>query len=369
MLKFRWVIGLSSSAMIGLFIFSLLNPTETDEALDAYNLSKVKPQEGADSVAPVSKNNGAPQVKTVTHNEISSLVAQADISLEGFEEFVARKPNSLQDVPPPSRLGLDQNGKLIVDMRVRNLFEHYLSAVGEEELDSIILRIKYDLSTQLEGDSLAQALALMSGYLQYRNHLGVLKNDFAANHLGSQYDLGAVRDMQLAVRSARLSFFSVEAIDGMFAQDDQYDDYMMARTTIMADASLSPQEKNYRMAEINSQAPKWISESYAPSEQLESIRTQAKLLRESGVDSAEIYALRDATYGAAAAERLEALDQRRANWEARVDAYRVELDSLLAGTHIGALDHDALLSLRAQFFNGPELQRIAAVDKMDLAAQ
>jgi len=371
MLKNRRVVALFSSLFAGLFIifsFYQLSSDELVEVLDERHVEMKTDTKSASAVMPLgAKNLSAPLVKTTSQEAIAEMVAQADITLEGFELFVERRPNSLQDVPSPSPLGIDQHGNLIVDLRVRNLFEHYLSAIGEEDIDSIILRIKYDLSNQLDGNSLDEALEVMAGYLQYRNHLGVLKNDFAANNAGSQYDLDAVRNIKLAARDARLSFLSEVAIEGMFAKDDEYDDYMMARARVMANTALSPEEKVEQVSEIARLAPAWIAESYAPSQRFDSVRSQTKLLINSGATESEVYALRDQTYGMEAAERLSSLDERRADWQNKVDAYRVELGSLLAGSNLDEVGQDVLSSLRAQFFEGPELQRIAAVDKMELA--
>lgn len=371
MLKNRKMVALFSSLFVGLFVILSFYQQRGDEVVEALDERFVQQKLDAkpdSSVIHLDTNySSGPGVKTTSPAVIAEMVARADITLKGFEQFVERKPNSLQDVPSPSPLGLDQNGHLIVDMRVRNLFEHYLSAIGEEDLDSIILRIKYDLSSQLDKNSLDEALEVMTGYLQYRNYLGVLKNDFAADNSDRQYDLDAVRNTKLAARDARISFLSEAAIEGMFAQDDEYDDYMMARARVMADSALSPEEKVQQVAEITSLAPAWIAESYAPSQRFDSVRSQTKLLVDSGAGESEVYALRDQVYGAEAAERLSTLDARRADWQNKVDAYRVELDSLLAGSNLDELGQDVLSSLRAQFFEGPELQRIAAIDKMDLA--
>ena len=185
------------------------------------NSSKVQIQEQNNTEAIIGVE------KTTTPEVISNIISDADLDTLGFEAFILNRPYSLKDVPDPSPLGLDQKGMLVIDHRVKNLFEHYLSALGEEPLEKVVLRIKYQLRAQLSGLALDEAIDVLEGYLQYRNHLGIMKNDYAQNHQASDYNLQAVIAMKQAILDSRYSFFEEKVIEGLFSKEDEYDLYMI----------------------------------------------------------------------------------------------------------------------------------------------
>ena len=93
-------------------------------------------------------------------------------------------------------------------------------------------------------------------------------------------------------------------------------------------------------------------------------------LRAAGASPDEIRALRERMAGADAADRLEALDRARADWDARVASYRearavIEADSSLpAAARAQAID-----DLIAARFTGPERMRVAALDRIAADAE
>jgi len=337
--------------------YPVYNPPTANSSLEDQAEEVLKEIETESSVA---------LVKTTTPDEITSKVSQANIHAEGAEAFFNTKPNSLKDVPAPSALEVDTNGMLVVDHRVKTLFEHYLSGMGEESLDNVILRIKYDLSNQLNGPALDEGIALLEGYLQYRNHLGILKNDHAQIHEGSAYNLESVKAMKQTVKEARYSFFDDQAINGLFSQEDEYDDYMMSRAVIQANPGIDQSEKSEALSQLEDTAPIWISQNTEKSNRFANTRTKTQSLRNAGGSDEEIYQLREVSFGAEAAERLNKLDLQRQQWQEKLRVYRIELDSFLAGASIDDFDQGAIDELRSEHFSGPDMTRVKAIDKIQL---
>jgi len=305
-------------------------------------------------------------VKTTTSEDISNKVSQADVDAEGAQIFFSTKPNSLKDVPAPTALGVDLDGMLIIDHRVKTLFEHYLSAMGEEPLENIILRIKYDLSQQLKGEAFEASIVLFEGYLQYRNQLGILKNDYAQNHTGSSYNLESVKAMKQSVQEMRYSFFDEQAIIGLFSQEDEYDEYMMSRAQITSNSEISQAEKNQALMLIEASAPNWISQNTAKSDYFASSRSTEKSMLINGATDNEMYKMRELNYGVEAANRLKDLDFQRRQWKVKLSAYRVELTALFTEGNVSDIDSQYLDELRKEHFNGFEINRVKAIDKLEL---
>lgn len=303
-------------------------------------------------------------VKTLAAEDISELVQQASVEQQAFAKFIATPPASLQDVPAP-QLRLDSKAIINLDNQLRGLFEHYLAGLGEEPLESVVARIKHDLQAQLSGQALEHSLALLESYLQYRNHLGVIKNDFANSQQDAAFSLAAVREMQQNVRRARLQFFSDQQIASLFSADDDYDDYVLARMEIAANTELGKDEKMHQLAQLDARAPDWIIESNQTANAVTESRQRESALRKTGASDEQVYQQRVANYGVDGAEKLKVLDAQQAQWRARVDSYRIELLSIISSSGVG-VDRQLLSDLRSVYFQGPELTRIAALDWLEL---
>lgn len=357
----KYVAVLMSVVFVSVMGFWLTNSHDEDQHKPITN--DQFPTNAATSQA---SEAGPAQVKSISAEELSVILAEADTHQEGFAEFIQTVPHSLVDVPAPSPLNLDTEGNLLIDANVKMLFEHYLSAMGEESLENVLIRIKHSLESQLSGLALEEGLLVLEGYIQYRNHLGVMKNDYALTHTHSSFSLAAVKEMQANVKDARLSFFDERAIEGLFSKEDEYNDYMMHRAEIRADSQLSAEEKTAQLADLKDTAPEWILETLSPTERLDALRQTTSARQQDGASTTELYQLREAEFGHEAAERLQTLDIKRAEWQQKVSDYRQELNALLAHVDPSEVDIALVKQVRENYFNAQEMNRIAAIDKIEL---
>lgn len=358
---YRWSMTLIAS-ILALFIAFIL--------LYGYSFNGDSSSQRVETETNVSE---APPIKEVAVEQVidpqqlSKMVNKSDESPEADELFYKTLPLSLRDTPRPTALGINDDEELIADHRVRNLFEYYLTAIGEEPLDRIISRIQHDLSQQLDGEALDQANEILEGYLQYRNNMAVIKNQFVNEYGDQTYNLNVVREMKMVLRESRFGFLSEEVIVGFFEQEDQYDDYMMARVELSADNALSATEKSERINQLDQHAPQWIIEASNRANLVSNVRAEEQALRANGAPEEQIHSLRVEAYGTEGAENLKMLDKQRKQWRTLVDLYRVDLNSMIASVGGSTnIDEELLDSLRSQYFEGPELVRIRAIDKVEL---
>lgn len=318
------------------------------------------------SNTPVVKNKVTVE-KTVSKQAIKDIFNTPDLTAEQAAIFHGNLPQSLADSPPPSALDVNAQGQLIINMKVKRLFEFYLSAMGEDTLAECILRIRHDLSEQLSGEPLQTALDLLEGFLQYQNHIGDIKNEFVARYDDQTYDLARVREMKSSVRQSRSLFFSEQASTAFYQKEDEYDDYMLKKVAIKTDRSLTAEQRQAQYALLDSDSPEWLSMQEHQASLVSRVQAQEKSLRENGADEEEIRQLRVKNYGEQAAENLSVLDEQRAQWSDRVTQYRMESESILLGTGYTQHEKEQLLfDIRQQHFSGSELVRISALDKIEL---
>ncbi len=98
-------------------------------------------------------------------------------------------------------------------------------------------------------------------------------------------------------------------------------------------------------------------------------RRAVELARLTKAGPGELQAVRTQYFGAAAAERLSALDARRSAWEGRLDAFHSERAELLAGFTGSAAQRDAAVAgLEATHFSEAELRRVHALARISRIA-
>ena len=152
--------------------------------------------------------------------------------------------------------------------------------------------------------------------------------------------------------------------EAFFGFEDAYDAYMLERMAIERDETLSDRERQARLDLLQADWPEQVREAMWATQAPATVSQQVQAMREQGASEAEIRALREQHFGAEATERLSALDQQRAEWDGRYQAYRSELRALASRYE----DADTLASarerLRAEHFSEQEIRRVEALDRI-----
>jgi lipase chaperone LimK len=250
----------------------------------------------------------------------------------------------------------DAAGHLVIDLELRRLFDHFLAATGEEPLAAIRARIVAVLRARLPATAAAEAIDLLDRYLAYRE---------AARRLSPPPDPAAGLDQ---VHDLRARMFSAAVAQAFFANEEAAIRAGLARQAVLADGTLSPAERDRRLAEIDAQLPAAVREARAAATAPLDQMSREQAMRAAGASDAEIAAARTAALGADAAARLAELDRSRAAWSDRLARFRAARAALLAD---GSLD-DAerrrrIDELLARSFTPEERIRVQALDR--IAAQ
>lgn len=286
---------------------------------------------------------------------------ETDAERAAFQQFIDQPPASLADLPPPAPVQVNASGELVVNAQLRLLFEHYLSALGEESLTQVLVRIRHALAQQLTSEALDQGLALLDAYVQFRNQQGIIRADYEQLAAGAGFSLDQIRAMKLAERQARQQLFSDAHSQALFGQQDQIEDALLERLAIQADASLNQQQRQQQLNAVGDELTGLVASEHQQQVQ-SALADDAQLLAEAtGTEDLDLY--RQQRFGPAVAQRLAARDQAREHWQSRVASYRTQLLPLLIHKPV---DPQLLADLRRDHFSGPELTRIAALDKMEL---
>jgi lipase chaperone LimK len=270
-------------------------------------------------------------------------------------------PASLRDTDIDGSLAVDADGKLLVTPALRRFFEYFFVASGEESDDRIRERIETEIDARLSGAAQGAAADLLDRYLSYRERgRSLADGELPGGDLMARVD---------ALRRLRRESFGEHDAAALFADEEAALAVAAEQHRIAADPTLSEDERVSRLAALEAELPEPIRSARAAVTGPLRLAREEAALRAAGGAPEEIQALREDAVGSEAAQRLAGLDQQRAEWQARVDAYRQERATIDADASLDATQRDAALdALRGRHFTGPELLRIRALDHLEASA-
>jgi lipase chaperone LimK len=258
---------------------------------------------------------------------------------------------SMEGTRPDGDIRQGGTGQLVVDAELRHLFDYYLAALGEKDLDAIRGEIERELERRLAPAAATQARRLLASYLDYKRALADLEKGRPASGTMAQ----SARARFDAMQRLRTRFFNPRDSAGLFGASDALDADALARLEISQDRSLTDARRADKLAALERHLPASVRiEREAP---LRIIRLEdaAQALRKQGASDDELYRLRAAALSPAAANRLAELDREEDAWKRRIDAYLALRRQLPAGD-------GALPSLRDQHFSAREQLRLGAYE-------
>ncbi len=276
---------------------------------------------------------------------------------------IAHPPASLRDSEIDGDLTVGADGRFVPDRAALAFFDYFLSATGEEPLAAIRARIEAEVARRLSPAARREAMAFLDQYLAYRAEGQVLAGDAEAAG-------GADLERRLQwLRELRRKHFGPELAETLFGDDERATEAAIERRRVLADASLGADEKERRLAAIDAALPESVRAARAAALLPATLAEQEKALRAAGGSEGDVRALREKLVGPEAADRLAALDERRAAWARRLDAYRAERDPIARDASLDPAARDAALeNLRARMFDARERIRVRTIDEVELGA-
>jgi lipase chaperone LimK len=251
------------------------------------------------------------------------------------------------------------NQALIITASLKDLFDYYLSAAGEDSLEKIRDRVSKDLAKQLRGKALAQAMEIWNNYLVYKGELVQFDQQFPAN--SAQPDklqhLQVLQQRQLALLALQDQILGANTAAILFAFDRQLDNYTLAKAELLA-SDLSDEQVQQRLINLYAQLPIATVQSLGRNEK----QKQLMLIDQNEyLSEQQKYHLRVNQVGAAAASRLQKLDEGRRLWQQRIYDF-IQQKEQLADASLAANEYQASLDkLYNQHFAPEEQLRARAL--------
>lgn len=237
-------------------------------------------------------------------------------------------PASLAGVSHGIVLATDSSGHLILDEALIHLFDFYLSALGEEDIRQVLVRIHRDLAAQLQEPALAQARDILRRYVDYK--LALAEVDAQPVTRDDTTYVQALADRLGKVRQLRMSYFSQPEMAAFFGLDDAEDDYMAQKLAITHDERAGPQEKQHQLDALEMSLPDDLRALRKRVTRDSDVYAEARKMRSDGASAEAIHQYRARELGEDAARALARLDVQQTQWQQRLQAFSVQRQQLLA---------------------------------------
>ena len=251
----------------------------------------------------------------------------------------------------------DRLGNLIPTPHLRQLFEYFLSALGEESLQQLVARIESALSV-LDEPARSQALATLGNYLEYKLAVSDLEQSYGeVSGLGA----GEMQRRMAEIQALRRTWLDADTADAFFSDDEAVDRFQIEKLRIASDDSLTDEQKAEALRQAESSLPEPIRKAREDTRRFANYE-QAR--RELADDPQELAAWRQEVFGEAAADRLARLEVEQKAWDRRWQAYADDRDRLLSSGLAEPERQEALERLRASHFNETERIRAEALDSI-----
>jgi lipase chaperone LimK len=259
---------------------------------------------------------------------------------------------------------LDSDGNLVMALAIKKRFDYFLSTIGEYSLDEILRFIEQDMENNLTEPALSQARHLLKQYLDFKKGLMVLEQQMDVAQDYEIQDLAQFRMKLDQLKEVRREYLPPDAVNAFFEFDEVYDEFMLQQLEIQNNQQLTEQEKQQQLQSIIDDLPEDIRLVRAETQKISDTYLHVEKLRQQGASEEEIQSVRQQVYGIEATERLQVLDESRANWKSRVDNYLTELSHITQSDLSDEEKQQALNELKQEGFSEQEQARLRAYELM-----
>lgn len=266
-------------------------------------------------------------------------------------------PRSLAGTEVDGQLEADAAGHLKLTRGVRNVFDYFLSTVGEDSLGNVRTRLVAYITSHLPPTAASEAEALLDHYLAYERDQGQAAEQ--AGSAATSLTLDAVSQRFETLQTLRARHFSAAERVAFFADDEALDRYTLARLRVLQDSSLTSAEKARRLSELTTGLPPAMRADLNVADTVQNLQALAADWRARGGSPQELRSAREQLVGPEATARLEALDRQRSEWSSKLQSYQAQRKSLLADATLSGLQREqALAQLRSRLFSPQEQLRV-----------
>jgi len=199
--------------------------------------------------------------------------------------------------------------------------------------------------------------ALFAKYLEYKSALTSLDVQFDTTSISAE-DLRALNQALLDLQA---QFFSESERSILFTHDNRMREIALEKL-LLKQEGLDELEYQQRLESYLSEQPDYVQTSHQNQVLL------PQLSSSEGLDEQGKYLKRSELVGEEATQRLEALDQQRADFDGALEIYFVERNDILNDSELSEIEQqETIAQLRTTHFQPQQLRRVEAIERIRAA--
>ncbi|PTP07214.1 lipase chaperone [Vibrio splendidus] len=199
--------------------------------------------------------------------------------------------------------------------------------------------------------------ALFAKYLEYKLALTSLDVQFDTTSISAE-DLRALNQALLDLQT---QFFNESEISILFTHDNKMREIALEKL-LLKQEGLEEQEYQQRLESYLSEQPDYVQASHQNQVLLQQLSSSQ------GLDEQGKYLKRSELVGDEATQRLEALDQQRADFDGALEIYFVERNGILNDSALSEIEQkETIAQLREAHFQPQQLRRVEAIERIRAA--
>lgn len=282
-------------------------------------------------------------------------------------------PKSLQGTQVDGELIIDERKQLVVTNGLRRLFDYFLSAQGEESLETINRRVHDYIKTHAPEPAAGQALKVYQQYLTYLQQVAAIDGKLAKAQPDLTkpvtLDINVLTQREQAVAALRERLFDAKTIEAFFGADMALNRYTLQAIQLQKNPNLSASERASALAQARTQYVQSFSdpnvrERITQQDNVNALLAETERLKSKGASAEQIAAVRRQYVSEDAVQRLAALDQSEAQFEQRVSQFNQSRAQILAQQGNTPQAQQAIQTLQHQQFSPTEQLRLTVVTKL-----
>ncbi len=254
--------------------------------------------------------------------------AEAEMSqAERYQLALQNLPESLRGTRIDGYFRLDSEGRLIVEPNIVRVFEYFMSSIGEDDLSTIVERVKNLIAGAVPESAQGDAYQLLDQYMNYRQRQAEL---LEGRDVSLMADVAGLRESFNQTRQLRREIFGATHADALFKDDEAYMDFSLNALEMQQQGEQTELQNLQTLRELSTTLPehhRQVVERQLVQKEL-SLRTEE--LQAAGAPPEELRQMREQLLGTEAAERLARLDEQRAAWRDKVDTIQQDYQSSLS---------------------------------------
>lgn len=275
----------------------------------------------------------------------AALVIVSVVSLISVGAVYLFQPQSAQPIKAHS-----QQDTTVDLSSQKDFFEYSLSSLGEQSLEEIKANVK---AGESQSNSLGISAELFETYLAYKEALSKLE-PFEVNSLS----LMELKQLNNAILSMQSEFFTDEQIAQLFDEENRLRQLAIDKLAIQ-ETELDADSQQQMLEENLASQPEYIQQSE---------RNNAlviELNQTSEMSAQEKYLARVDLVGEEGAERLQALDEQRASFNASLNDYLEKRAEIINNDFLGEDEKKTeIAGLREQSFEQNQWRRVEALERI-----